>query len=136
MSSLSIRALPTRTAHDSGPSIATGVDWVALSFDGATPRKHAGDPRPDSTATHTTPVIAKIESSRRSIRSMRSCPSVTASMVARGSGVEMPAEGSAAVVQKELIRKPTRVSASRIITATQMLDSIGHLPRPTRGRGE
>ena len=52
-------------------------------------------------------------------------------MVARGDlGVEIPLE-EIPVIQKKLIDK-TRAAGKQVVTATQMLDSMMHNPRPTR----
>ncbi len=76
-------------------------------------------------------VIAKIEN-RQGVDNVdsiiRACEGI---MIARGDmGVEIPFEELPAI-QKEIIKKCYR-SGKRVITATQMLESMTHNPRPTR----
>ncbi len=127
---LSINALTSKDKIDLSFGLSQGVDWVALSFVRNPSdmheikeliRKHG----------HTTPVVAKIEKFEAidqidSILSL--CDGV---MVARGDlGVEMEAE-EVPLLQKELIKKANSLGIP-IITATQMLDSMASIPRPTR----
>lgn len=108
-----------------------GVDFVAASF---TRRKQdvldikavfAKYGRPNI------PVIAKIENPE-GVSNLEEILSVADGlMVARGDlGVEIPAE-QVPIVQKRIVQMCRRVGKP-VITATQMLDSMQILPRPTR----
>ena len=84
-----------------------------------------------SNAGKVVPVIAKIEK-HEAIDQMESIlPLCDGVMIARGDlGVELPAE-DVPILQKRLIAVANRLGIP-IITATQMLDSMVHSPRPTR----
>lgn len=103
-----------------------GVDLVAASFvasgdDVRLVKKLAGD----------IPIIAKIER-RIAYEALDDILEVAAgAMVARGDlGVELSIQ-KLPVVQKDIIRK-TNASGHISITATEMLESMVHSPRPTR----
>jgi len=107
-----------------------GVDYVALSF-----VKRASDVREVKEfirrAGKQIPVIAKIERPE----ALDVLPEILAEadgiMVARGDlGVEMPPE-RVPIVQKQIIAAANRAMLP-VITATQMLESMIHNPRPTR----
>ncbi|MEF3272864.1 MAG: pyruvate kinase [Chloroflexus sp.] len=107
-----------------------GVDYVALSF-----VRRASDVREVKEfirrAGKQTPVIAKIERPE----ALEVLPEILAEadgiMVARGDlGVEMPPE-QVPIVQKQIIAAANQAQLP-VITATQMLESMIHNPRPTR----
>jgi len=111
--------------------IENGVDFVACSFvsnrqdmiDVKTFLRENGGENID--------VIAKIEN-RSGVDNIREiCKECSGIMVARGDmGVEIPFEELPAI-QKHLITT-CRLLGKRVITATEMLESMIHNPRPTR----
>ncbi len=127
---LSIKALTDKDRKDLIFGLDQGVDWVALSFV-RNPQDVLEIKELISNAGKQVPVIAKIEK-HEAIEQMEAilalCDGV---MVARGDlGVELPAE-DVPILQKRLIATSNRMGIP-VITATQMLDSMVHSPRPTR----
>ncbi|PPS45874.1 pyruvate kinase [Chroococcidiopsis sp. TS-821] len=127
---LSIKALTEKDREDLMFGLDQGVDWVALSFV-RNPQDVLEVKDLISSTGKQVPVIAKIEK-HEAIEQMEAilalCDGV---MVARGDlGVELPAE-DVPILQKRLIATANRLGIP-IITATQMLDSMVHSPRPTR----
>ncbi|PIU65905.1 MAG: pyruvate kinase [Armatimonadetes bacterium CG07_land_8_20_14_0_80_59_28] len=125
-----------RDQRDLQFGIASGVDYVALSFvrcpeDVAQIRKWIVENFGDGEEMHCTPVIAKIEKPE-AIHHLDAIMEVADGlMIARGDlGVETPLEG-VPILQKEIIRKAA-FTALPVITATQMLESMTHNPIPTR----
>jgi pyruvate kinase len=110
-----------------------GVDMVAISFvrtagDVLTVRQAIQRLRPERSGT---PIIAKLERPE-AIQNLEEIVHVTDGvMVARGDlGVEMSPQ-EVPIAQKTIIEAANR-HAKIVITATQMLDSMIHNPRPTR----
>ena len=113
--------------------VEQGIDFVACSFvskaqdviDVRNYLRECGDVNDEID------IIAKIEnrSGVNNLESiMKACQGI---MVARGDlGVEVPYEELPAI-QKQIIRM-CRINAKRSITATEMLESMIHQPRPTR----
>jgi len=127
---LSIKALTEKDRQDLMFGLDQGVDWIALSFV-RNPQDVLEIKDIISSAGKQVPVIAKIEK-HEAIDQMEAilalCDGV---MVARGDlGVELPAE-DVPILQKRLIATANRLGIP-VITATQMLDSMVHNPRPTR----
>jgi pyruvate kinase len=125
-------ANPTRKdIQDLRFGLEQGVDWVALSF-----VSRAGDvlrlkEEINRAGGPDVPVIPKIERPR-ALENLREILLVSDGvMVARGDlGIELPAEKVPAA-QKHIIKMANQLGVPAI-TATQMLDSMIHSPRPTR----
>jgi pyruvate kinase len=127
---LSIKAMTDKDRQDLMFGLDQGVDWVALSFV-RNPQDVLEIKELISSAGKNVPVIAKIEK-HEAIEQMEAILSLCDGvMVARGDlGVELPAE-EVPLLQKRLIATANRLGIP-VITATQMLDSMVHSPRPTR----
>ncbi len=126
--SLSLEALSEKDRADLALAVELGADYVAMSF-----VRNAADVERlrDLMAESPIPVIAKIERSEAVEAIEEILAAADAIMVARGDlGVDLPSE-DVPVIQKELIRKAV-AAGKPVITATQMLDSMIHNPRPTR----
>ncbi|MGY2894266.1 pyruvate kinase [Deinococcus sp. UYEF24] len=127
---LSVPAMSDKDVEDMAFGAELGVDWVALSFvrsrDDLLLARHYLS-RYGSKAK----LMAKIEKPQAVERFDDILKEVDGIMVARGDlGVEMRAE-QVPVIQKRLIRACREVGKP-VITATQMLESMITLPRPTR----
>lgn len=123
-------ALTEKDLADLAFGLAQGVDYVALSF-----VRRARDiiqAREQMVVFgRTVPIIAKIEKPEALDDLAAILDATDGIMVARGDlGVEIPTE-QVPVVQKHLIEAANAVGKP-VITATQMLESMIHNPRPTR----
>lgn len=113
--------------------LSQNVDCVAISFveravDIETVRQAMREMKPEVTPL---PIIAKLERPEAIQHLHEIIHSADGVMVARGDlGVET-SPSSVPIIQKEIIRSANR-HAKVVITATQMLDSMIHNPRPTR----
>src|SRR6266513_5683128 len=124
---VSAPALTEEDREDAAHAVAAGADYLGLSF-----VRRAEDLRelralvpPDMKP------VAKIEKATALEDLPRILEACDAVMVARGDlGGELPFEKVPAV-QKRLIREANRYGKP-VITATQMLESMVHHPRPTR----
>ncbi|MBW4519514.1 MAG: pyruvate kinase [Scytolyngbya sp. HA4215-MV1] len=127
---LSIKALTDKDRRDLTFGLDQGVDWVALSFV-RNPQDVLEIKELIASAGKAVPVIVKIEK-HEAIQEMEAILSLSDGvMIARGDlGVELPAE-DVPLLQKRLIVTANRMGIP-VITATQMLDSMVHSPRPTR----
>jgi len=128
----SLEALTTKDRDDARSAVASGVDYVALSFvrtgsDVRRLREHLAT-LPDGAGVG---IVAKIEKPE-AIENLNDILEVSdAVMVARGDlGVEMSPQ-DVPMHQKAIIRQCNRLGKP-VITATQMLQSMTDSPRPTR----
>ena len=111
--------------------IENGVDFVAASFISCEADIRAVREFLDANGGEDIDVIAKIENRAGVDNIDEICKIADGVMVARGDlGVEIPFVEVPAV-QKYLIKK-CRLLGKRVITATEMLESMIHNPRPTR----
>ena len=124
---VSAPALTPKDREDVEQAVALGVDYVALSF----VRRPEDMDGLRALVPRTTKLIAKVEKDT-ALRNL--CGILDASdaiMVARGDlGVELPFE-EVPLMQKQIIREAS-LHGKPVITATQMLESMIHAPRPTR----
>lgn len=128
---LKLEFLSERDKADILFGIEHDVDFIALSFvstkeDLLSVRKFLKD-----NGGENIDIIAKIES-RQGVKNLREIAEVSDGvMVARGDlGVEIPYE-ELPNIQKQII-DTCRIIGKRCITATEMLESMIHNPRPTR----
>ena len=124
---VSAPALTEKDLEDVQQAVALGVDYIALSF----VRRPEDMEELRRLVPRSTKLIAKIEKDT-ALRNL--CGILDASdaiMVARGDlGVELPFE-EVPLMQKQIIRE-AGLHGKPVITATQMLESMIHAPRPTR----
>lgn len=126
--------LPSLTQKDLDDikfGIEHGFDYIAASFIRSAKDVLAIKRVLKQNGGQSIKIISKIES-REGVKNLNEILSVTdAIMVARGDlGVEIPFE-EVPVVQKQMIHKCIDKGIP-VITATQMLESMVHNPRPTR----
>lgn len=111
--------------------IQNEVDFVAASF--VSTKQDVADLRAflDANGGEDIDIIAKIENRSGVDHVEEICEIANGIMIARGDlGVEIPGMEVPAI-QKYLINK-CRLLGTRVITATEMLESMIHNPRPTR----
>ena len=111
--------------------VQNGVDFIACSF--VSCARDLMDVRAylQELNDHHIELIAKIENQSGVDNIEEICRHCDGIMVARGDmGVEIPFE-KLPTIQKKLITK-CRMMGKRVITATEMLESMIHNPRPTR----
>jgi len=127
---LKISALTEKDRADLAFAIAQDVDYIALSFvQRPEDVRKLKDLIRQSGAT--IPVIAKIEKPEAMAQIDAILTESDSAMVARGDlGVEASPE-QVPIFQKTLIRT-ANAAGKPVITATQMLESMIHNPRPTR----
>src|SRR5213082_2644857 len=124
---VSAPALTEKDREDAAHAVAAGADYLGLSF--VRRAEDLGELR--ALVPPDVKLVAKIEKATALDDLARILEASDAVMVARGDlGVELPFEEVPAV-QKRLIREANRYGKP-VITATQMLESMVHHPRPTR----
>lgn len=130
---LNIPAFTEKDEADLKFGLDQQIDAVAMSFirsgrDVLNIRQAIARLAPDR---KNTPIIAKLERPEALINLNEIVRAADGVMVARGDlGVEMPPE-AVPIAQKQIIEVANK-HAKLVITATQMLDSMIHNPRPTR----
>jgi len=130
---LDIPSLTQKDLDDLAFGLQLGVDVVAVSFvrnaaDIYHLRNAISQIAPERSSM---PIIAKLERPEALTNLQEIVNAADGVMVARGDlGVEMPPE-AVPIAQKQIIETANR-HAKYVITATQMLDSMIHNPRPTR----
>lgn len=127
---VSIPAITEKDIADASFAIDNQVDYIALSFvQSADDIKRLKDIIRNRDAK--IPIIAKIEKPAAVKNIDAIIDTADGIMVARGDlGIEMPIQ-EVPVTQKLIIHKCNRLGKP-VITATQMLESMMHNPRPTR----
>jgi pyruvate kinase len=124
---VSAPVLTDKDREDVADAVAREVDYLALSF----VRRAEDIVALRALVPPTMRLVAKIERATALEDLDRILEACDAVMVARGDlGVELPFE-QVPLVQKQLIREANR-HGKPVITATQMLESMVHHPRPTR----
>ena len=130
---LDIPSLTEKDLDDLAFGIKMGIDAVAISFV-RSPKDIVGVKHAISRFSinnKAIPVIAKLERPEALDNLEKIVEIADGVMVARGDlGVEMPAE-TVPIAQKRIIETANQ-HGKIVITATQMLDSMIHNPRPTR----
>jgi len=129
-SEVSADAITEKDREDVLFAVEQKVDFIALSF-----VRRARDVielgKVLDSAGSSIPIISKIEKPQALVELEEILRASWGVMVARGDlGVELPPE-QVPVAQKRIIRAAIN-SGRRVITATQMLDSMTRNPRPTR----
>ena len=124
---VSAPALTEKDREDVEEAVRAGVDYLALSF----VRRAEDLEELRGLVPATIKLVAKIEKATALETLDRIVAAADAVMVARGDlGVELPFE-QVPLVQKRLISEANH-QGRPVITATQMLESMVHAPRPTR----
>jgi len=124
---VSAPALTDKDREDVVDAVRWGADYLALSF----VRRAEDLAELRKLVPPAMKLVAKIEKAAALEDLERILVASDAVMVARGDlGVELPFE-DVPLVQKRLIREANR-QGKPVITATQMLESMVHAPRPTR----
>ncbi|MGQ9681177.1 MAG: pyruvate kinase [Anaerolineae bacterium] len=131
--SVAIPAITPKDHEDLRLGLSLGVDWVAQSF-----VRRPEDVRElkaliarQQGGTNPTPIIAKIEKPEAVEHIAALIVEADGVMVARGDlGIETSPE-QVPVAQKMIVAQ-ANAAGKPVITATQMLESMIHQPRPTR----
>lgn len=125
-SRLSVTTLTEKDEADLAFGVEIGVDYVAASF-----VRSASDVEAVAGLAGDTPVIAKIELAQALENLDEIITSSFGVMVARGDlGVQLPLE-TIPLIQSDILSRANAAGAISV-TATEMLESMTHNPRPTR----
>lgn len=128
---LKIQYLSEQDKKDIAFGVENDVDFIACSFVSCKQDLLDVQNYLDELGAKNIDIIAKIENESGVKKIEEICECCQGIMVARGDlGVEIPYE-TLPTIQKRLITK-CRVNGKRVITATEMLESMIHNVRPTR----
>ena len=128
---LSIPFLSEKDKADIAFGVKEDFDFIAASFTQCADDIRKIRDELDKNGSHGIRIIAKIENSAGVENIDEILNEADGIMVARGDlGAEVPME-NIPVIQKQLISKCYN-AGKQVITATQMLESMTHNPRPTR----
>lgn len=128
---LSIPYISSRDRSDIRFAVEHDFDFIAASFTRSAQDILMIREELDRMGCHDMKIIAKIENAQGVTNIDQIISVVDGIMVARGDmGVEIALE-EIPVIQKMLIKK-AYIEGKQVITATQMLESMMHNPRPTR----
>jgi len=124
---VSAPAVTEKDREDVQHAVELGVDYIGVSF----VRRAEELNQLRTLIPKRVQLVAKIEKDTALLHLESILDATDAVMVARGDlGVELPFE-EVPLVQKRLIRE-ANLRGKPVITATQMLESMVHAPRPTR----
>ncbi len=124
---VSAPAVTEKDREEVAHAVELGVDYVGVSF----VRRATDLTQLRTLIPKQIQLVAKIEKDTALLHLESILDATDAVMVARGDlGVELPFE-EVPLVQKRLIRE-ANLRGKPVITATQMLESMVHAPRPTR----
>lgn len=124
---MSAPAVTDKDEEDVRHAVAHGAEYIAVSF----VRRAADIEAVRALVPPHVRLVAKIEKATALAELREIVAAADAIMVARGDlGVELPFE-QVPLAQKRIIRAANR-QGRPVITATQMLESMVHSPRPTR----
>ena len=124
---VSAPAVTEKDREEVARAVALGVDYIGISF----VRRPEDVTQLRALVPKRVKLIAKIEKDTALDNLAAILDAADGVMVARGDlGVELPFE-KVPLVQKRLIRE-ANLRGKPVITATQMLESMVHAPRPTR----
>ncbi len=125
-SRLSVATITEKDEIDLAYGLELGVDYVAASF-----VRSASDVEAVAALAGDTPVIAKIELAQALDNLDEIVQSSFGVMVARGDlGVQLPLE-RIPLIQSDILSRANSAGVISV-TATEMLESMTHSPRPTR----
>ena len=124
---VSAPAVTEKDREEVAHAVQLGVDYIGVSF----VRRAEDLTQLRALVPKRIQLVAKIEKDTALLHLEAILDAADAVMVARGDlGVELPFE-EVPLVQKRLIRE-ANLRGKPVITATQMLESMVHAPRPTR----
>ncbi len=124
---VSAPAVTEKDREEVAHAVSLGVDYIGVSF----VRRAEDLTQLRALVPKRVQLVAKIEKDTALLHLAAILDAADAVMVARGDlGVELPFE-EVPLVQKRLIRE-ANLRGKPVITATQMLESMVHAPRPTR----